>query len=175
MDTVFFYTETNRITYFDLLLPATFTWRVNVKTIHPMRAHQHEDSSRRSYSVGSMHVSNNGSASSTCHLLTRPRRRDSSLYRVVVASGKNYGWEGYKTKKQQVHSQVSETDCGIPFHPYPPGALAVFFPYSLAHDNYAPEHQLSLTRDCTNCDPARRGLPPLMHGQCGRPLGLPQS
>ena len=118
MGTVFFYTETNRITYLDLLLPATFTWRVNMKAVHPMGTFQHEDSGRRFYSIGSMYVSNDGSVSSTrrLRLLTRPQRDDSSLYRVIFATGKNYGWESYETKKQQVHSQARATNCRIPFH-----------------------------------------------------------
>ncbi len=123
MGTVFFYTETNRITNLDFLLPATFTCRVNVKAVHPMGAFQHEDSGRRFYSVGSMHVSNDGvssnhgSACSTCRLLARPQRGDSSLYRIIFATRKNYGWEGYENKKQQVHSQVREPNCCIPLHP----------------------------------------------------------
>ncbi len=123
MGTVFFYTETNRITNLDFLLPATFTCRVNVKAVHPMGAFQHEDSGRRFYSVGSMYVSNDGassghgSACSTCRLLARPQRGDSSLYRVIFATGKTYGWEGYENKKQQVPSQVRETNCRIPLHP----------------------------------------------------------
>jgi hypothetical protein len=64
-----------------------------------------------------MYVTNDGSASSTRRLLTRPQRDDSSLHRVFFAPGKNYGWESYETKKQQVHSQAPETNCRIPFHP----------------------------------------------------------
>jgi hypothetical protein len=64
-----------------------------------------------------MYVSKDGSASSTRRLLTRPQRDDSSLYRVFFATGQKYGWEGYETKKQQVHSQVRETNCRIPLYP----------------------------------------------------------
>src|SRR6266478_711894 len=119
VSTAVFDTETNRITNLDLLLPATLTWRLDVKAVHPIgaRAFQHEDSGRRFYSVGSMFVSKDGSASSTSRLLTRPHRDDSSLYRIVFATHKNYGWEGYETKKQQVQSQVRETNCPIPLHP----------------------------------------------------------
>ena len=44
-------------------------------------------------------ASTNGIAASTGRLLTRPQRGDSSFYRIVFATGKNYGWEGYETKK----------------------------------------------------------------------------
>jgi hypothetical protein len=47
-----------------------------------------------------MCVSKDGSASSTRGFLTRSKRDDSSLHRLFLATGKNYGWEGYENKKQ---------------------------------------------------------------------------